>query len=149
MECVEKVLPLWENALPGDRTPHNALAQVRAVLDGEVPTHDLIDQYAVLWSHCDELALEREELQIVLLVGYGAAQVLSVAAEDDVFDAGPVDTAITDADVNPDEPDAAFCAAAAYADGTVWVQGSDREKRREFWEWWLNEAVPRAWRLEE
>jgi len=41
--------------------------------------------------------------------------------------------------------DSSFFAAAAYAGGAVWDSDSDSLKRREFWEWWLNEAVPMAW----
>jgi len=52
----------------------------------------------------------------------------------------------TEDNIDPWSSDAARDAAAAFA-GPVWEQpSSDREKRREFWSWWLREAVPAAWR---
>lgn len=51
----------------------------------------------------------------------------------------------TEDNIDPWSSDAARDAAAAYA-GPVWEPSSDREKRREFWTWWLREAVPAAWR---
>ncbi|MBC6454922.1 MAG: hypothetical protein GDA43_18390 [Hormoscilla sp. SP5CHS1] len=34
--------------------------------------------------------------------------------------------------------------AIAYS-GSLWDPSNDASKRREFWEWWLDEAVKNAW----
>jgi hypothetical protein len=49
-------------------------------------------------------------------------------------------------EVDPDAWTAAFLASIAYCGGATWEKGvGDDLKRREFWEWFLNEAVPSLW----
>ena len=46
-------------------------------------------------------------------------------------------------EIDPDEWTACFFASATYCGGASWEQGiGDDLKRREFWEWFLDEAVP-------
>ena len=52
---------------------------------------------------------------------------------------------VTDADIDPDDMDASFFAASVYANGAVWNLESGPLLRREFWEWWLKQAVPLSW----
>ena len=45
----------------------------------------------------------------------------------------------------PHQWDASLYASAAYAGGFAWEEQSDKLRRREFWQWYLSEAVPSAW----
>jgi hypothetical protein len=73
-------------------------------------------------------------------------------------------TANIDIDFNPSKPDysldddgdwdegdgyrdAAGWGAYVMAGGTVDDPKADASKRREFWEWWLSEAIPAAWQM--
>jgi len=98
-----------------------------------------------MWQHCDDFSTTDQEVLICIEVGYGAAQVISVALDDEIFDENGADAEITDRDVDPHDLDVACSAASVYANGPVWVPTSDPGRRRLFWEWWLEEAVPRAW----
>jgi hypothetical protein len=48
-------------------------------------------------------------------------------------------------DVPPDEWDAAFHASLAVTGGAVWENKGDPETRRQFWLWYLDQAIPYAW----
>ena len=49
-------------------------------------------------------------------------------------------------ETDPDLWTAAFLASIAYCGGATWEKGvGDDLKRREFWEWFLDEAVPSLW----
>ena len=47
--------------------------------------------------------------------------------------------------LDPFSSDAALFAVSAIA-GAAWEAVSDPEKRRGFWDWWLAEVLPEAWR---
>jgi len=51
-----------------------------------------------------------------------------------------IDQNMTDTDLDPWCSDTALYAAAALA-GPLWEPGSSSERRKEFWEWWLSEAI--------
>jgi len=51
-------------------------------------------------------------------------------------------------DLDPYEYDTAGWAAVAYAHGYGnWDLPLDPEKSKEFWEWWLLEAIPQSWQV--
>jgi hypothetical protein len=60
------------------------------------------------------------------------------------FDNVRVTKRTLDSDLDPWSTDVALWAAFAYA-GPPWKPTSNPEKRKEFWEWWLLEAIPQAW----
>ena len=95
----------------------------------------------------EEVTSDSEE-EPAAAVGYSALEALSVAVQDEAFDERAVDLASSDADLDADEIDAALSASVAYANGAILYPGSDHVRRREFWEWWLKEAVPAAWAAE-
>ena len=55
------------------------------------------------------------------------------------------DEASSEMDLEPEEWDASFFASMAWAGGAVWEgEIADSDKRREFWTWFINEALPAA-----
>jgi len=143
--AAEKVLPFWEKVYPGNGLPQRCLQLARQVLHGQVDDNEAWKQRDLLWAKLVEMGNEDRENQAVQGAGFSAVQVLTAVLRDERFDPGQIDLNLTDADINPDEMDSAFFAAAAYADGAVWDDASDSGKRREFWEWWLKEAAPMVW----
>ena len=145
MYTIRKVLPFWNERLPNDDGPNRAIALAEEVKSGRAfydGAHKVRDQ---LWAQCDDLANESEELQVILGVGYGAAQALTVALEDEKFDPKKIDYGVTDKDIDPEDMDSSFFAAATFANGPAWDNESDSARRKTFWEWWIKDAVPYAW----
>ncbi len=62
----------------------------------------------------------------------------------DPFHAVSLRNTATDEDLDPAAGDTARFAAAAYS-GRLDASASDAQRRGEFWQWWLHEAVPQAW----
>lgn len=92
------------------------------------------------WTVCDNLASNRPDLVAEICIAYGAVQLIAVALRDELF-GDNLPQALTDADVDPDELDCSFCAAAAFAGGPVWSAVSNAKVRGEFWRWWLDTAL--------
>jgi hypothetical protein len=132
------VLPLWEKIRPNDKTPHRLLAKAeQSLLEKVVSLHD--DYMAGMYI------MEGLEYEPAIMVGYSAVKTLSVAMWDERFDPTNIDYNLTNADLDSDYTDVALLASCAYADGSIWEEGSSKEKRLEFWKWWLTKAVPAAW----
>jgi len=144
MLTVKRVLPIWDRAFPNDKTPHRILNKVEQILKGtanvQIAARD-VDRY---WTFMDNLAYKTDNNKSVM-VGYSAVKALTTALWDIQFDFKNVDYNLTDADIDPYDNDAAFAAAIAYANGSIWEPKADASKRQEFWEWWLTEAVSEAW----
>ena len=62
----------------------------------------------------------------------------------DPFHAVSLRNTASDEVLDPAASDTARYAAAAYS-GRLGDRGSDAQRRGEFWQWWLYEAVPLAW----
>ncbi len=139
-----RVIPIWESVWPNDNTPHHILVEAGQVLNGLVEPQTADRDFGEFWTYMDSLA-SRLKNSSAVMVGYSAAKALCTALFDEKFDPFHINYELTDADVDPYDSDAAFAAAVAYAGGTIWNTDSISSKRREFWEWWLGEAVPSAW----
>ncbi|MBU7005761.1 Imm5 family immunity protein [Phosphitispora fastidiosa] len=147
ISATEKVLPLWGKVYPGNSLPERCIQLANQVLLGQVDANEAWKQRDLFWDHLVEMGNKDQANQVVHGAGFSAVQVLNAVLRNERFDSRQINLNLTDADVNPDEMDAAFFAAAAYANGAVWDEASDSLKRREFWEWWLKEAVPLAWEM--
>ena len=141
---VRKVLPTWESLFPDDQTARRALELADDLLAGSVLATIAEKEMGALWTRCDDLSWKHPDKQSVVMVGYGAIQVIREALSERHFGCENVNSQSTDRDVGPYDHDSAFCAAIAYSGGATWGKGSDPQKRLEFWTWWLNYAVPAA-----
>lgn len=145
VEATRHVLPIWQQRFPNDTTPQQILDEVDRLLDGQVTIQQATDDRGNFWEYFDELVYQDEDNTNAASVGTAAVQALSAAIFDEDFPANNIDYQRVDKGTDPYELDASFYAAAAYAGGAVWEETSSSAKRREFWEWWLNEAVPSAY----
>ena len=96
------------------------------------------------WTEMDNLMIHEQQNQAPLIAGYAADCVVSVALFDESFDPDNPHDNTQDEDLDPYEWDAAYYAAMVYAGGASWNEASSPARRREFWEWYLREAVPAA-----
>lgn len=137
--AVEHEMPVWRSVLPDDSLPQQLLATSGTVMAGEMSERDAWTERGRAWTYLDDLAAHDEDIQISLAVGYGAAQVLACAIEDEVFGDASDEPASDDA-CDPEDLDAGFFGAAAHAGGPAWDEASNAARRREFWLWWLDTA---------
>jgi hypothetical protein len=144
MLAARRVLPIWERFWPHDRSPHEALALAEKVLRGEPDAQAVRQQRDLAFAKMDSLS-DHSANKIPVSAGYSAVQALSAALWDESFDPHKIDLNLTDDDVQPEEHDASYFAALASSNGPPWDPNSSAGKRRQFWEWWLPDAVPGAW----
>lgn len=137
--CAWHVLPIWERMRPGDHRPRHLLLDAEfALRSGGDPTV-LLDGATAFWSALDSLWATQKEPR-VMYAGYAAAKAAMVAALDEACDESDT-AAVSDDEADPYHWDAALFASLAYAgDGRCNV-----DVRREFWWWYLCDAVARGY----
>lgn len=140
--CVRHVLPLWEAAYPDNDGPQRMLALAEQVLSGAAPPDAADRSRGQFWTDVESLVYE-DQLFVPSYVGYAAVDAVTTAQVDEEvegFDEGELDE-----NLDADQWDASFFASLAFASGAPGEQGSDPARRREFWRWYLREAVPAAY----
>ncbi|MFP2896018.1 Imm5 family immunity protein [Corallococcus sp. 4LFB] len=146
LAAARHVLPLWELQYPQDRTPHRALDLAEEVRVGRLDKGEAQARWQQAWDHMVELSYSDVDDQSGAAAGFSAAQALRTCLEDEVLPQSEVDEGLRDNQIDAEDMDASMFAAAAYAGGPSWDASSDPARRRQFWEWWLSDAVPRAYR---
>lgn len=145
-----QVLQIWEAVWPEDNLPSSLLEIAREVIKGKVSVESAKTFRRTAWAKLEQLASNPEyqeaKYQRSTSAGLSAECALKTVLEDEVFEATHIDYSLTDLDQDAYEHDASFWAATAYS-GPIWEVDSDSSRRREFWVWWLNEAVSQAWEV--
>jgi hypothetical protein len=160
---VRRVLPIWQAERPDFPWPQRLVEIAEAVLNGSVSREEARDEADAASALLEEvqdvedgvanahdLANGETLSNLIRFSGVSlpafyvceaAVETLFVASGLFRFDLGDSSPEETDADMDPWSSDTAHWASTAYA-GRVWEPSSDPVKRKEFWEWWLKEAVP-------
>jgi hypothetical protein len=128
--CAVRGLAQWFATFPNDETPDRLIDLARAVLAGEGDRALAIRERDKAWTHVDDLDPNLD----ATVIGYAAAQALGTVLFDD-----ETTGAARDSDVSPEAHDAGYLVSLAEAGGPVW-QPSERERRRRFWTWWLEQV---------
>lgn len=139
------VMHIWESVWSEDKSPHTLLDKTQMVLSGSLLENDAWKIRNQYWDNYVEINIQEKEHQSTLCVGFSAVQALTAALQDEIFDPAHVDKQLTDTDIDADQMDSSFFSSVAYSGGAIWEPGSSTEKRKEFWNWWLREAVIAAW----
>jgi hypothetical protein len=147
MRCGLRVLPTWQRAANGNDLAERALASAKGCLRGQLSYEQGRAEFGQLWTSSDNLWGHGLPTRSVY-AAYSAVKVLDLVLHDAAFDPEHIPDDVMDADLDPYGWDASFYASAAEASFS-WEEDSDRERRRAFWRWYLDDAVPAAWRLEE
>jgi hypothetical protein len=141
-------IPVWEDVWYDDGDPSSPpalLNKAERVLNGEpFEPEDYTEALETCgWTEVidlvgrDVVAQERAADAV-----RAAVATLRTAARQDPFLTLPMDESTRDSDIDEEGADAArWAAMATSAD----IRGIDIRACREFWEWWLWEAVPSAW----
>lgn len=148
---VKYVLPLWHEERPTDERAQRLLTLAEQVLSERVDKQAAGDEAEAIWRWLtdDDHGGRYEKLLDPAYYTLGAA-IMAVFVS---LDENPLVGMIlgedeTDANIDLASSDTAKWASNAIA-GPVWKPDSDRDKRLDFWTWWLTEAVPAAWQHED
>ncbi len=138
-----KTLPIWCQHRPEDRLVGSILADAERGL-GEPVKRGTIERK--LESYSEEIDRRLKDQVIEALAPDGALYALAKVIDDFATAPEEVDFSISDEDLDYHEIDGHFVAAAVFSGGVPGEVGSDPGRRLEFWLWWLDEAVPAAYR---
>jgi hypothetical protein len=148
LQTIKHSLSLWEEKYTEDRMPYQIIDHIEKILQGTLvlENEEGLELYNHYWGYFDSKLSENpgNATSSQISIGYAAALCFYVAFFDEDFDANYIDDNLEDAE-DPYEMDVAQIVAIAYADGGTGDPDSNKEKRKEFWHWWLNEAVLQAW----
>lgn len=141
LTCAKKTLYFWDKASP-DSGFLTALEFAEKCLINP-------DMYAELGNVMNNMIPQVENIMYAnekdhrpAYAGFSCVSALSTVLYDDQFDL----EAKSELDIEPDQWDSAFYSSLAIAGGAVWENDIvlDNKARREFWEWYLDIAIPNA-----
>lgn len=149
-KTVKFVCCVWINSFPESDLVSGILKISESVFCDDVEFDSIVKFYNKAWLKIEEMfstdKYQDDHHQRAISVAMSAWKVLGITLFDEVNCDG-TETVDTDSDVY--RKDASYWAAIAYA-GPEWdLENSDKNKRLEFWKWWLEEAVPQVLNLEE
>lgn len=139
--AIQRVLPIWQAAYPGDRRPEDMLWHAHDAFTGRLPpdrAERIADAFHV--AIVDDLMPAAGQVP-AMLVGQAAAALLSRAAWPTL--PNPASDA-DDADLDPESLDPSVLAAWAEAGGIPGSIGHDRTRLVAFWSWYVEHAMPMA-----
>ena len=144
--CVNHVLSIWENVMPNDNTPANILKSINDYLSGKKDWDCLWEEQNDFWAVLDNYLCDGNDYGNSIYVGHASINAVMVALNDE--DLGGEDYInIFDEDLDPYTWDTAFYASLAYSENESYDEETKIQKRREFWLWYLNEGVMKAYNI--
>ena len=141
--CAEKVLHIWKDQFPEDDFPEKMIAKTEKYLDGDIDSEQL-------WEGVDDFLNRLDENENpAVAAGYAAMQVPNTALNDllliDQETEQELPQDLKDEELDYEDHDSGFFASMA----VVFFQSNDDfeaiENRRDFWRWYLTEAVPSSY----
>jgi len=140
------VLPLWQQHRTGEVLPARLLTVAEAVLIGTLPIPTARHEAENAWSYFEHLYEQIPEDITISSYDAGFAAVIALF---EVLGQTPFRSGVDVSEAVDDyldlwHSDTAQWAAEAYA-GAGSDNVPDPDRRRAFWTWWCNEALPMAW----
>jgi hypothetical protein len=133
--CARRVAGMWETMFPGDTRPVEVMDAALAARSG------LEREIGELRTRLDN-AFERGDEAFPAIYAGNACWAV---ARDAVGDVTAIPEGDGELEVDPTEWSPCFYASIAEAGGAVWEDGvGDNTRRRDFWRWYLLEAIPAA-----
>lgn len=146
LSSAEQVLPLWKKFDAQDADVADLIMNTaRKYLQGAVPRFDANRLVNSFYAKLEHPYPESSALH----AGQAIAGALGVALSDELFGPDHEVEGTQDRAADPYDWDTAFNACLAYSlDGDADEQ-TTRLRRHDFWKWYLLDAVPAAWNLQE
>jgi hypothetical protein len=145
ISCAQKVLPAWTRLKPNDHQPQDMIQIAQQYLQNRIDLDSATSQKEEFWTVLDDLS-GQPKLQEAVYAGYSANKTVATATFDEMFEPDEISNESKDGDLDPYEWDASFYASLSFAGGAPWEKNSDAGRRKSFWEWYLQSAVPAAWK---
>ncbi len=147
--CVQYVLPVWDAAHLDandlntndidNMSPQQMLEVAEGVLAGQVSQQQARQANQRFSSVVEGILMSTPT---AAYVGYASISAVAVAVHD--YDPEvPLD--YDDGDLTPDDWDDSYYADLAASGGEPGEDNSSNQRRREFWQWYLEQAVPQAY----
>jgi hypothetical protein len=152
----EYVQSIWQQEMPQNALPAQLIDTSKRLLRGEIKSELASIQIDHAWEELEDLGSTPADMRIgsrPFYAGAAAAQALTETLGFRPFDYLDIDNNTSNSDLDQGTTDAAWYASIAYAGRENWEPfaalekgpAPTPEKRKEFWDWWLLEAAPRAW----
>ncbi len=137
--CTRKVLPIWFECFPNENTPVLLLDKaVKQLHEGEY-VEGQTELMGNVKTYLDNKFDLGEDVYKAIYVGFACW----ASAGNVFYGFEPPSEAKSELELEPEEWSAAFYSSLAFSGGAVWEEGvGDSGKRREFWLWYLKEAIP-------
>lgn len=140
----EKVRPIWEHHYPQAPAVEAVQDMIRIAgqrLRNEITQREARRGRGELVSVLQDAADEPEEKQPAMAAGEAAARAVYVAMYDEDLEKPE----LLDDDLDASDWDCAFWGACAWSGGIPGQTGWNQEAYKEYWLWYLDEAIPEAW----
>lgn len=135
---VEKILFVWESKFEGDNSIRYAVEKAYKCIENVSDNKGLLREADKLKTKADNLLSGDSENFVAAYVCLACFSALYAL----VYGYDLSDLAVDDTDLDPDQWDSEYYAAAAYSGGAPWDEFASTKKRHEFWNWYLDVAVP-------
>jgi hypothetical protein len=118
------------------------IISIEDYISGKTEGNSIVDECDSLMTKLDNLR-PSERYSLAKCVGFAVIRAATISLHDETFIVFN-DEQDLDENYDPYDWDAAYHTSIACANGGPWDASSNVEKRREFWLWYINEAVPKA-----
>ncbi|MEG4577124.1 Imm5 family immunity protein [Microcoleus sp. N3A4] len=144
LNCALKVLQNWESCELADSSARQLLYDAEKYLVGELESEKLERKKSLFYSQAEDLMDNGPQYFVAAYAGFACISAVNATLYDLDFDT----VGLPEIETEPDFWTACFHASLAYCGGATWEKGvGDDLKRREFWEWFLDDAVPALWQI--
>ncbi len=142
LTCAWKVLNIWESCDLTDNLARELLELAEKFLQGEAEEKELQEKRNCFYNQADDIMDNGKEY---FTAGYAAFACIS-ATRVVLYGFELATFGQPEIEIDHDEWTAAFLANIAYCGSATWGKDAgDDLKRKEFWKWFLDEAVPSLW----
>jgi hypothetical protein len=144
LNCALKVLQNLESCELAYSSARQLLYDADKYLMGELESEKLERRKNRFYSQAEDLMDNGPEYFVAAYAGFACISAVNAALYDLTFET----LGFPEIEIDHDFWTACFLASLAYCGGATWEEGvGDDLKRREFWEWFLNDAVPSLWQI--
>jgi len=141
-KCVRHVQHLWTASFPNNPSLEDMLTLAHRVVERQVSADRAEIEAHRFFQSLDRAATNPANHRAIMVVDAARQLIASTCYRDPYAD---IDGNIEDDDeLLPDSLDCSYACACAVAGGMNWRPAAevDIEARRDFWMWYLNEAIP-------
>lgn len=132
--CARHSWPVWQSAFPGNHHPSELLDE--ALREPQNPR--LVDEWQLLKTELDNLFEMGDEFFAPIYAGFACWAIIR-----DLIGPQPADPDVSgELEIDPESWSPCFFASLAVSGGAVWESVGDPVRRRQYWEWYLLDAIP-------